>query len=60
MCRVGKTNPGGITLISSHEPVAITEAKKRPQYCGLSLTAPGPPGVRDIILNFTPLCQEPF
>src|SRR5205823_9950528 len=33
--------------------------KKGRKFCGLSLSAPGPPGVQKIILDFAPYAKSP-
>src|SRR5206468_406822 len=38
---------------------SLCRNKKKGRVCGLSLTAPGPPGVGEIILDFAPHAKSP-
>jgi hypothetical protein len=40
-------------------PADLPGQKKRPRVCGLSLAAPGPPGVDEMILNFCQYAKSP-
>src|SRR5215472_19131152 len=40
-------------------PAPVAEAKKKAASCGLSLSAPGPPGVRKIISDFGVYAKSP-